>query len=49
MAKKIGILLNDEIMIEYPYEPESYIEAANDLLFAIRETGLFHELKLFEE
>jgi hypothetical protein len=49
MEKKIGVFLNDEIMIEYPFEPESFIEAANDCLYAIGETGLFHELKIFEE
>lgn len=47
--KKIGLFLNDQLMIEYPYEPDCFIEAANDCLQAIGETGVFHELKLFEE
>lgn len=47
--KKIGLFLNDEIMIEYPFDPECFIEAVNDCLLAVGETGQFHELKIFEE
>lgn len=47
--KKIGLFLNDQLMIEYPNEPLAYKEAIEDCKFAIEETGMFHELKLFEE
>lgn len=46
MAKLIGLYLNGEVMIEYPNEPDCYMEAVNDLKEAIEETGLFHELKI---
>lgn len=47
--KKIGIFLNGELMIEYPNDPDCYIEAVNDCLLAVGETGEFHELKFYEE
>lgn len=47
--KKIGVFLNGELMIEYPYTPDCFLEAVNDCKQAIEETGLFHELKIFEE
>lgn len=46
---KIGLFLNGTLMIEYPNEPDCYVEAVDDCKEAIEKTGLFHELKLFEE
>lgn len=46
--KKIGLFLNNILMIEYPNQPDCFIEAVNDCKEAIEETGLFHELKLYE-
>lgn len=49
MAKKIGLFLNGQIMVEYQNTPDCYMEAVQDLKEAIEETGIFHELKLYEE
>lgn len=49
MAVKIGVFLNGRVMIEYPVENECFMEAINDLKEATEETGLFHELKMFED
>jgi hypothetical protein len=49
VLKKIGIFLNNELMVEYPNVPEAYLEAVEDCKYAIKETGHFHELKYFEE
>jgi aromatic ring-cleaving dioxygenase len=46
--RKIGIFLNNELMLEYPNVPESYIKSVEDCKFAIKETGHFHELKYFD-
>jgi hypothetical protein len=47
--KKIGLFLNGELIAEYPYTPEAFLEAVNDCKEAIEETGVFHELKIIEE
>lgn len=49
MTTKIGVFLNGQLLIEYPNDPECFEEAMDDLRYAIKETGQFHELKLFQE
>ncbi|UUV46028.1 hypothetical protein [Bacillus phage vB_BanS-Thrax1] len=41
---KWGLYLNGELMAEY----DIYADALEDLLFALKETGLKHELKIIK-
>jgi hypothetical protein len=47
--KKIGLFLNNKVVVEYPNVPESYLQAAEDCKEAIKATGVFHELKVFND
>jgi hypothetical protein len=49
VMKKIGLFLNNELVVEYPNAPGSFIQAAEDCKEAIMETGVFHELKIFND
>ncbi len=49
MAKMIGLFLDGDLIIEYPNEPEAFLEVANDLKEQIEETGLMFEVRFYEE
>lgn len=46
---KVGIFLNDELIDEYPLAPDFFVEIYDQAKTATLETGVVHEVKLFED
>jgi hypothetical protein len=46
--KKVGVFLNDELMLGNPYNYENAIEALDCAKEWTIETGEFHEVKIYE-
>jgi hypothetical protein len=48
--KKIGLFINGECVAKYSLlKVEDYLKAVEDCKIAIVGTGVFHELKIFED
>jgi hypothetical protein len=47
--KKWGLFVEGELMVEYPFTNDGYKEALEDAKLVFEESGVPHEVKIFEE
>ncbi|WP_161805246.1 hypothetical protein [Sporosarcina globispora] len=47
--KKIGVFLEGELVSDYPFDYIGGVEALNDAREFTSDSGVFHEVKIFEE
>jgi hypothetical protein len=46
---KIGLFVNGELVVEYPFGPEFFTESLTEAAYLTTESGIFHEVKIFED